>query len=611
MTSLLLASSVGQGSTARPLVVDLLIMLACASLVVLGLRRLKLSTIPAYLICGALIGPSAFGLIMSDENAQSISGLAMVLLMFTIGLNLDPAALRGGMVQVLLVGLISTLGVILVSWPLGLAAGLSAPGALSVAMALSMSSTAVAMAVLQQRREAHRLNGRLCVGISITQDLLSLVCLASMPMLAQWAGTAGDAGGTGGHGGAPLLAWLPAGTPGFLKMLLAIGGIAVLIAMSKLILPTLLRDASRSQSPEVPLVVAAAAAFGAAAVASGLGFSPELGAFLAGFILAATPFRAQLAGQLAPIRDLFMAVFFTAVGLKLQLGELASVPGLVTLLVGVAAVITIKTFVIATTTWVLGGTANISFKVGLILAQAGEFSIVILTPALALGVIGKADFAIVIAIAVLSLALCPILYARAELIAPLLSRIPLAGWSRSSHLNERETEDEHARGAAQALSDAGAEGTPPVQRPVAKFVVIAGFGVVGRALADRFALLGVPFCIVDLNRQTVETQRRLGRQAVYGDISNPEVLEAAGVQRADAVMLTIPDDEAMMRACEAIRKARPDVFIAARTSFLAKAMIATALGADQVIVEEVATAETMARQVLDQMRRRAQGPSAS
>jgi CPA2 family monovalent cation:H+ antiporter-2 len=132
-------------------------------------------------------------------------------------------------------------------------------------------------------------------------------------------------------------------------------------------------------------------------------------------------------------------------------------------------------------------------------------------------------------------------------------------------------------------------------------VILAGFGVVGRAIADRLELAGVKFVLVDLNQHTIAMQRKLGRDAIYGDISNPQVLESAHIEQAGAVVLTIPDDEATLRACRVIRTQAPHVFIAARTSFLSKAMAASQLGADLVTVEEVATAETMARQVMEKI----------
>lgn len=581
--------------TARPLVADLLLLLAFAAAAAMLLRRMGLSTIPAYLICGAIIGPSAFGLIQSNANVESISGLAMVLLMFTIGLHLDPSSMHGGMITTLAAGVVCTLGVALVSWPFGLAAGLSTWGALAVGMALSMSSTAVVLSLLQQKREMHRIHGRLCVGISITQDLLSLVFMAMLPVMAQWAGAVAPAAANASmHAHDAFL--IPDGVPAVVKALVAVGGIAALIVVGRMIMPRLLREAASGKSADVPLVLTAAAALGAAVMAAGLGFSPELGAFLAGFILSGTPFRAQLAGQLSPMRDLFMAVFFTSVGLKLQLGELASVSGVTTVLIGLVSILAVKTVVIAATVWAFGATAPVAALVGFTLAQAGEFSIVVLTPALALGLVPSSDYAIVIAIVVLSLVVTPMLYALAVKLGPTLAKLPLAGWSKSDALRERASGHEH--GPQGQVSTTG--GTP-----MARYVIIAGYGVVGRALADRFSIAGVPFCIVDLNRQTIETQRNLGRTAIYGDISNAEVLESAGVHQADAVLLTIPDDDATLRACEAIRRHSPDVYIAVRTSFLAKAMVAQALGADHVTVEEVATAETMARQVLEQLQRRA------
>jgi voltage-gated potassium channel Kch len=132
--------------------------------------------------------------------------------------------------------------------------------------------------------------------------------------------------------------------------------------------------------------------------------------------------------------------------------------------------------------------------------------------------------------------------------------------------------------------------------------VIAGFGVVGRAVADHLEVHRVPYTVVELNPMTVQTQQRLGRRAVYGDIGNPAVLEALGIEHCDAVFLTVPDDDAILRACQAIRNLAPHVHIVARTSFLATAFQATSAGADDVSIAEVAVAEDMVKRVLKRLK---------
>ena len=604
---------------------DLLKILAAAGLVGLVLRRLRLPLIPCYLITGALIGPGAFGLIGSDDSISSITGLAMVMLMFTIGLHLDPSSVGSGALRSLAVGVASTLAVVLTVWfPASLLGGSWASG-LALAMAVSMSSTAVVLQILQTNREMQKINGRLCVAVSIVQDLLSLVFMAVLPVMAKMGGMTApaDGGGMPAHG----VGFLPPEWPAWLSAVAGIAGIAGLIVIGRRVMPLLLREASQGGVSELPLVISAAGALIAAGFAAGLGFSPELGAFLAGFLLANTPFRHQLAGQLSPMRDLFMAIFFTAVGLKLQLAVL---PGQLHLVIaGLIIVLAAKSLVIALCSWIAGATAPSSVLVGLTLCQAGEFTIVVMTAAAAAGLISDEAGSVTIAIVVLSLMLTPSMYTLGKALGPRLSRVrPCAILAPGAlteaphepdalaHVDAPDAEDAPAEApAAAADAAAGTEPAaavpppPPKRRKLAKYIIIAGYGVVGRSIADRLAVQKIPFCIVDMNRQTVETQRKLHGRAVYGDISNPEVLESAGIEHADAVLLTIPDDDATLRACTVIRNARPDIFISARTSFLSKAFIAQQLGADHVVVEEVATAEMMAREVMARLERRAAGLS--
>ena len=605
----MLLSLAQHAAASNNIALDLLKILAAAGLVAVSLRRLKLPLIPCYLITGALIGPGALGLIGSDDSISSITGLAMVMLMFTIGLHLDPSSIGAGALRSLFVGLASTIVTVLLVWWPGTLLGGSWASGLALAMAVSMSSTAVVLQLLQTTREMQKINGRICVAVSITQDLLSLVFMASLPVLAKMGGilpTGGDATAMS-HG----VRLLPPDWPVWVQALAGIVGIAGLIVIGRNVLPWILKEASHGGISELPLVLSAAAALTAASVAAGLGFSPELGAFLAGFLLANTPFRHQLAGQLSPMRDLFMAVFFTAVGLKLQLAVLPGQLHLV--LIGLVIVLAAKAISIGGASWFAGASTPVAVLVGLTLAQAGEFTIVVMTAATGAGLVSDQAGSVTIAIVVLSLMLTPSMYKWGKQLGPKVARVRACNLFAPNALSDAapsadgNTPCHDPDALASATGEhIGPDGVAiPAPKKLARYIIIAGYGVVGRSLADRLDIRKIPFCIVDMNRQTVETQRKLHRRAVYGDISNPAVLESAGIEHADAILLTIPDDDATLRACTVIRNARPDIFISARTGFLSKAFVAQQLGADHVVVEEVATAEMMAREVMARLDKRA------
>lgn len=596
--------------SSRSVVLDLLVVLLAAGLVTLGLSRLRLAAIPAYLVAGAIIGPTALALVRDSGNIGQISQLAVILLLFTVGLHLDIAALGRGVVSIMAVGVVSTLAVVLAGWPLGMLFGMPAPTALAVAMALSMSSTAVVVRMLQARREMARLHGRICLGVSITQDLLSLAFMASLPLLTAWAGTkapaAGEGGAAGGHGGheagaitglvrrtveesaGPVAGQVAAGVA-------AVLGIALILVAGRYLLPLLLREASRERTGEQTLVISAALALLAAVFTAALGFSPELGAFMAGFLLASTPFRSQLAGQLAPMRDLFMAVFFTVVGLKVSLPLVLEFWWVV--LLGLVLVVGVKGVIVAASVWALGGTGTVACRTGLSLAQAGEFSMVILGVASLQGLTGLEVDAVVIALCVLSLIITPSLFSLSDSLSSRLAGFPCPPWLQRSALHQASAAEE----ATERERDQARPNDAPAARP--RHAIIAGFGVVGRAIADHLTVHGVPFTIVELNAETIAAQQKLGRKAIYGDVGNPEVLEAAGVHDADALFLTVPDDDAITRACATTKSLAPDLFIAARTSYLSVAFQVLAAGADEVVIGEVAIAEAMARKVLGRLER--------
>lgn len=553
---------------ASAVTLDLLLVLATAAAVSLVFQRFRIAAIAGYLVAGAIVGPHALGLIRDPQSVESIGQVAVVLLMFGIGMHLDRRDLRAGMFPVLGIGVSSTLLTTGLGAPVAILFGLPLSAAVGVAAAMAMSSTAVVLRKIQQRREMRQAHGRIAFGTLITQDLAAVIVLAFIPVLA-------------GAGGAGAMSFDPIQTG--TKVAITVGLVALMIVGGTVILPRLLAEAARDTSSELLLVLSAAFGLGAAALTAALGLSPELGAFLAGFLLAGTPFRYQIAGQIGPLRDLFMAVFFTAVGMSVDLSAAVQMWWVVLLALG--ATLTIKLVSISFCAWVFGAPPAVALTVGITLAQAGEFSLVVTGVAAQSGLFGghtASTESTVVTVVFLSLLVTPALMSMAR-----RAGSALVGWPQAPWLS---------RGALARRTQTGApltEASTPARR-----ALVAGFGPVGRAVADRLAASGFEVSIIELNRKTVETQSALGRKIVYGDATNPDVLESAGVREAHAVVLTVPDDQAMLRACKAVRGVNAHAYIAARTNYLSTAFLAREQGASHVTVEELATAEAMVREIL-------------
>lgn len=261
-------------SALAPLI-DVVVILAVAGLIAIVMQRFRMEVVPAYLIAGALIGPGAIGLVSSAESLDVISSVAIILLMFGIGLHMDTSLLKRGVGAMIGAGLVSTSLSIALGIPIILLFGASAPAAAAIAMAISLSSTAVVMRILAERRQLNRPNGRLSFGILIVQDLIVIGMLAVMPALASWAGV-GD--GSQQETASELSLFLRI----IRDLAFKAGVVALIIALGSRVLPRILHEAAKAPSREVLVVVSTAAALGAAIATQAVGFSAELGAFLSG-----------------------------------------------------------------------------------------------------------------------------------------------------------------------------------------------------------------------------------------------------------------------------------------------------------------------------------------
>jgi CPA2 family monovalent cation:H+ antiporter-2 len=582
LTMLTLAAE--EGGTSQVLVAFVVILIASAVMSVV-MTRLKQATIPGYLLAGAIVGPGVLGLVSDTGSVEAISHLATILLMFGIGLHMEIEGGKREVIPVTLVGVVSTLLSGIALAVLGRMLGLMWPGAITVGLALSMSSTAVVARILTERREIRQLAGRISFTILLVQDIAAVAILALVPMLARWAQH--DAGATGGGGAAGgAIESVTQRADATMVMVgqgsLKVGMVIVFLMFGRYVLPRIMREAARVANGEVMLVVSGAVALGAASVATLAGLSAELGAFVAGLLLASTPFRHQIAGQLEPMRDLFLAIFFAAVGLQVDPAVLVDRWWEIGL--GTIGLIALKASVIGGCAWTAGAPPAIAATVGLTLSQAGEFTLIVLGVAATAGVVDQSVVGPVLLTVVLSLVCTPWLMELARQVSPKLAPAPLAPWRSSASMRTERAPTEVA-GAEKCRA------------------IIAGFGPVGRAVADRLDLIGIPYTIIELNPETVEKQRARGRSVVYGDATNPEVLEAVRVRGASVVVLAIPDDEATVRACRAIRTRAPGAFIAARVNVLRKGLAAREAGASIVTVDEIAAAEALTRDVIAHIER--------
>ncbi len=562
----------------------LVAILAGAGLVALCAQRLRLPTIPAYLLTGVAVGPSALNLIARAEDqhggsagaVNDIADLAVVLLMFGIGLHLDLGALRRGIGPMLIAAGVSTFLSAALLWPIAMLLGASAPTALVLAMAGALSSTAIVLRLLQERRELHRQHGRVALAILLVQDIAVAPMLIAVPLLAP----------IGAHG-TETNALANTSTDILSRAGTTVLALAGLVLLGRFVLPRLLNIASRcgSRSMEVLTILSLAFAMFAAGVTQVLGLSPALGAFLGGFLLSATPFRHALAGQIGTLRDVALAVFFTAVGMRLDLNT--AMDHLPEIILGTTALILIKTFSIGACIWMVGSTLRVALLAALALAGGGEFAIVILGVADSAGAVTPDVSSTATTIIVISMLLITPGMALARIIATKWRLAMVPPWGKRSQVHAHSHED---------------DSTNP-----SRHVIVAGYGLVGRAVSDRLTATGDTVTVIEMNMQTVHRQQRMGRAFVFGDVSDPAVLESAGLLVADALVLTIPDEHAVARACTTARALRPDLFIVARASYMSRGVLAKSLGASAVVVEEMVTAEAMEKIVEEELASRDAG----
>ncbi|MGN8004030.1 YbaL family putative K(+) efflux transporter [Acidovorax sp. 22279] len=539
--------------------------------------RLRLPALVGYLLAGVAIGPFTPGFVADAALASQLAEIGVMLLMFGVGLHFswgDLLAVRkiavpGAVVQMIVA---TSLGMALALWW-----GWGMGGALVFGLALSVASTVVLLRALETLGILDSYTGRVAVGWLVVEDLAMVLILVLLPPLGGWLG-----GGTGADLDAAQL-WRTLGWT-----LLQVGAFVVLMLLvGRRLFPWLLWQVARTGSRELfTLCVVAAAvgiAFGSAAL---FGVSFALGAFFAGMVMRESEFSHRAAHESLPLRDAFAVLFFVSVGMLFNPAVLWERP--LQVLAVVAIIMLGKTVAAAGLVLAFRYPLNTALTVSASLAQIGEFSFILVALGSSLGLLPPEGASLVLAGALFSMALNPLLF---HAIAP------LQGWLRARSALARRLEQR---------DDPLAElPTSTDSRYLARQVVLVGYGRVGRRVAATLAANDIPFVVAEQNRELVEALRADGVAAVFGDAVEPAVLIQAHIARAAMLVVATPDALQVRQMIETAQTLNPGIDIVVRSHNEDEAQrLVQECSHAQVFLAEDALAQAMARHVLERARDR-------
>ena len=526
---------------------EIALLLAAAAIAAPVAQWLKVGSVLGYLMAGIVLGPFGAGKVFSVYEAKEILHIAefgVILLLFLIGLELRPKRLWAMRFSIFGLGgaqVILTATLIAVS---AMAAGIGAQPAIFIGFALSLSSTAFALQVLEEKGELTARHGRSAFAVLLFQDLAAIPLIALAPLFA-------------------VSQVSTAAAMDFMKAAQAIAAIAGVIVMGRFALDHLFNFVARAQVKEAMTATALLVVILVSAAMQQAGLPASLGAFLAGALLAESSYRHQLEADLKPFEGLLLGLFFTAIGMSLNLNLLVERPWIIAALVG--GLIALKASVL----FGLGLWQNLGSwgakRLAISISQGGEFAFVLFGVGAASSVLASEQTELLSVVVTLSMAATPLL----------LLLDDWAGKPRSTAI------------AAYELPP-GKEG----------HVIIAGFGRFGQITARILRAKHLPFTALDISAEQVDFVKKFGSKVFYGDASRADILAAAGADKARAFLLAIDNVEASMRTAEVLKQHYPQLPIYARARNRTHAHRLLDLGIKVVHRETFGSAIEMAGDVL-------------
>ena len=532
---------------------DLVVILSAAVVVVALLRRLQVPPIAGFIVAGTVVGPHALGLIQDVHQVEMLAELGVVLLLFSIGLELSLDRIRRLWRLVLLGGSLQVVATVLVVLGFSVLLGRDVRSGLVLGFVIAVSSTAIVLRGLSTRAEIETPHGRLALGILVFQDLCVVPMVLVIPVL----------GSTGGGG---TNVWVP--------LLMAVAVVAGVLGAARLVVPRFLDMIARTRQRELFVLSVFLICLGTAWAVSSAGISLALGGFLAGLVVSGSRYREQAISDLVPLRDVLVSVFFVSIGMLLDVQDILQhlLPTL-----GLFVAIIVGKFIIVS---LVASVLRLPLRVGILtaaaLAQVGEFSFVLLLAAKGTGLLEESLATNLTVAIILSMLATPFWLALGPHVAAGLGRLnPL-----TRLLQVRTTEE---------MGET---------KPLRNHVIIAGYGLTGRTLARALGQIGARYIIVDINTENVRDAIRLGEPACFGDVTSAEVLGHLGTADALELVIAINDPDATARATRAARREAPDLRITVRTTYDTDVERLKEAGATHIVAAETAAAGAITEHVI-------------
>jgi monovalent cation:proton antiporter-2 (CPA2) family protein len=528
---------------------DIIILLAAAVIIVPVFQSLGLGAIPGLLVAGIVLGPSGLGYIENYNEIAHLAELGVVLLLFVIGIEINPSRLWKmkslvlglGSLQVLVTaGLITLLvhAFLDTSWKISLLTG----------AALALSSTAFVLQLLTDRKVLATEYGKTAVAVLLLQDLAVVPLLAFVSLIGA--------------------AELTTAENVLLALVEALVILVLIIVTTRYILNPLLKLLVRFSSPEIFTASALLLVLGSAQAMENIGLSMAMGAFIAGLLIADSSYRHQIIAEIQPFRGLLLGLFFMTMGMSLNLDRFLDNP--LALSGVVIALMTVKFLALWPLSRLFGLQGRSSVAVALLLAQCGEFALVLFALANAKGLLDEVLFQQLLIVVLLSM-----------LATPALEKLAYRVFS---------------------VSRTGLTGTPAVEWNLAEQgtrpVILAGFGRMGHRIGYIMELMKVPYVAIDKDAALVDRERADGRSVYFGNAVRPDVLRAAGVADAPLVIVSIDDFEATERVVSTLHSAFPGIPVFARGHDLNKCRELIEHGAHFTVSETLEASAGLARAAL-------------